>query len=337
MGPSIVAGIRYVRNAPGVRRIVVRAGLFVIPASALWALLAVTAHSVLRQQSGAYGLMLGALGVGAVIGALALPALRGHLSANTLITLATLVYGIGMIGVALVRSLPVVLAVLLVSGVGWVVVLSILNTAMMLTLPAWVRARSLAVYSMIFMGGQGVGGVVWGAVASVAGPSATLVLAAAITVFGLATMTVWPLYASTGELDREVVPLAESVPDDAIPATAGPVLIQIEYVVTEGNQLAFQTALRALATSRRRTGATAWEAWRDVVDRTLFVEEYTLHSWGEHLAQREERMTGYDRELESRAWRLAETTPTVRHLVRPQAIPSKDRGIAVADLIKQGR
>ncbi|MDR2379316.1 MAG: MFS transporter, partial [Bifidobacteriaceae bacterium] len=67
MAPAIASGLRYVRNAPGVRRIILRAAVFVIPASALWALLAVIAHGVMGQQSGGYGMMLGALGLGAVV------------------------------------------------------------------------------------------------------------------------------------------------------------------------------------------------------------------------------------------------------------------------------
>ncbi len=57
------------RHAPGVRRILWRAALFVLPASALWALLPVIASVRLHQGSGGYGLLLAALGAGAVAGA----------------------------------------------------------------------------------------------------------------------------------------------------------------------------------------------------------------------------------------------------------------------------
>jgi MFS family permease len=336
LGPSIVAGLRYVRNAPGVRRIALRSAVFVVPASALWALLAVVAHGVMGQSSGGYGLMLGALGAGAVAGALALPSLRGRLSNNALLLGASAVYAVGMLAVAFLRSLSGALAVLVVAGVGWVIVLSVLNTAMMLTLPSWVRARSLAVYSIVFMGGQGIGSMAWGVVATWLGPVTTLLVATSLVVLGLVTMAVWPLYRTTGTLDRQVVAMPEAVDDAAVPASTGPVLIQIDYSVTAEDVAAFEQAARALATSRRRTGAVSWDLWQDVSDRGRFVEQYTLSTWGEHVAQREERITGYDRELERQALALAAPNPRVSHLVRPEHMPRTDRGIAVADQQNRG-
>jgi MFS family permease len=336
MAPAIASGLRYVRNAPGVRRIAARAAMFVVPASALWALLAVVAHGGLGLGSGGYGLMLAALGGGAVAGALSLPALRGRFSNNAILSVGSVVYAAGMVLTALVHSVPVVVAVLVVTGAGWVCCLSILNTAMLMSLPAWVRARSMAVYSVVFMGGQGAGSMVWGAVGNVLGPAPTLLAGAAVTLAGVATVAVWPLYKSSGTLDRQIEPMRESAPDDAVPPMAGPVQIQVEYRVDAADEPAFRQAARALAPSRRRTGATSWDLWQDVVDRGLYIEEYTLPSWAEHLAQREERITGYDREPEREAAALAVSPRVVRHLVRPQSMPRTDHGIAVADLKMRG-
>ncbi|MDR2348077.1 MAG: MFS transporter [Bifidobacteriaceae bacterium] len=337
MAPAIASGLRYVRNAPGVRRIALRAALFVVPASALWALLAVVAHGGLRLGSDGYGLMLAALGVGAIGGALVLPYLKDRLSNNAILTASTLLYAACTAALALTGSVPLALTVLLLAGVGWVCCLSVLNTAMLLSLPNWVRARSMAIYNVVFMGGQGVGALFWGAVANTIGPDAALLAAAAITLMCLATMPQWPLYRSTGTLDREIEPMTESMPDDVVPASAGPVQIQVQYHVEASAEAAFRRAARALAASRRRTGATAWDLWQDVAEQRVFIEEYTLPTWGEHLAQREERMTGYDRELEREVLDLAAPDPGVRHLVRPKSMPKVDHGLAVADLTTKGR
>src|SRR5207244_6900020 len=90
--PALRAGGRYVRYAPVVRRILVRSALFLVPASALWALLPVVASQRLGLGANGYGLLLGSLGVGAVAGALALPRLRAKLSSNALLLAASLVY-----------------------------------------------------------------------------------------------------------------------------------------------------------------------------------------------------------------------------------------------------
>jgi MFS family permease len=60
--PGLRAGGRYVRSAPVVQRILLRAALFLVPASALWALLPLIATRRLGLGSGGYGLLLGALG-----------------------------------------------------------------------------------------------------------------------------------------------------------------------------------------------------------------------------------------------------------------------------------
>src|SRR5947209_3050869 len=69
---AIRAGGRYVRNAPVVRRILLRMALYMVPASVLWSLLPVLAAQRLHLGAIGYGLLQGSLGVGAVAGALGL-------------------------------------------------------------------------------------------------------------------------------------------------------------------------------------------------------------------------------------------------------------------------
>ena len=76
--PGLRAGGRYVRHAPVVRRILLRAALFLVPGSALWALLPLIATRRLGLGAGGYGVLLGALGVGAVGGAFILPQIRAQ-------------------------------------------------------------------------------------------------------------------------------------------------------------------------------------------------------------------------------------------------------------------
>ena len=79
--PGLRAGGRYVRHAPVVQHILLRAALFLLPGSALWALLPLIATRRLGLGSDGYGLLLGALGVGAIGGAFILPQVRARLSA----------------------------------------------------------------------------------------------------------------------------------------------------------------------------------------------------------------------------------------------------------------
>ncbi len=116
--PALRAGARYVRHSQVVRRLLLRSALFVLPGTALWALLPLVATQRLGLGSGGYGLLLAALGVGAVAGAVVLPRVAERLSTGLMVFLASLVYAAAQLGVVLVESLPLVVVLLLPGGRG---------------------------------------------------------------------------------------------------------------------------------------------------------------------------------------------------------------------------
>src|SRR5215207_608421 len=91
-GAALRAGTRYVRHSRVVRRLLLRSALFVLPGTALWALLPLVASRLLGLGSGGYGLLLGALGVGAVAGAVVLPRLLTRVTTGVMIFLASVVF-----------------------------------------------------------------------------------------------------------------------------------------------------------------------------------------------------------------------------------------------------
>ena len=66
--PALQAGRSYVRWSPYTRVVLIRAALFLLPAIALWALLPLVATQLLHLEAAGYGLLLAALGAGAIIG-----------------------------------------------------------------------------------------------------------------------------------------------------------------------------------------------------------------------------------------------------------------------------
>src|SRR6202165_301716 len=93
---ALRAGGRYVRYAPVVRRILLRTALFLVPASALWSLLPLIASLRLALGADGYGLLLGALGVGAIAGVVILPRARARLSINALLAASGIVYAVAL-------------------------------------------------------------------------------------------------------------------------------------------------------------------------------------------------------------------------------------------------
>src|SRR5277367_5982421 len=88
VGAAILAGMRYVRFSPPIHSVLLRSGTFIISASALWSLLPLVAKVELHRDSTGYGLLLGCLGVGSILGALLLHRLRQTFSHDVMVTSA---------------------------------------------------------------------------------------------------------------------------------------------------------------------------------------------------------------------------------------------------------
>ncbi|MFG2099356.1 MFS transporter [Micromonospora echinaurantiaca] len=313
---ALRAGGRYVRHSPIVRRLLRRALVFVIPASALWALLPLVANRRLGMNASGYGLLLGALGVGAILGGLLLPWVRTRMSPNQFLLVAGALYGGSLIAVASVQVVPVALVALLPAGVAWVTVLASINAEIQLFLPGWVRARGLAVYQVVQGGGQAVGAFVWGVVADTVGLVAALLAAGALMLVGGVTSQIWPL-PELREVTKDptvyLPPLRELAlePDPRV----GPVLVVVAYIVRPEREQDFIKAMDLVRGSRQRTGAMRWGLFREGECRDRLVEVYLVPSWDEHLRQHGGRLTGADQEAEERAKELADGEPEVRHLL----------------------
>jgi MFS family permease len=310
--PGLRAGGRYVRHAPVVRRILLRAALFLVPGSALWALLPLIATRRLGLGASGYGVLLGALGVGAVGGAFILPQIRARLSANALVAVASVSYAAALVVVVLSRNLALTVLVLLPAGVAWITFLSNVNAALQLFLPRWVRARGLSVYQMVLFGAQAAGAVIWGVVAGAAGLVPAFLISAAVMAAGAATLWFWPFH-QVADMDRSLVRWPE--PQLLISADRGNglVLVRTTYTIAAERQQQFLQAMVLLRQSRLRTGATDWALYQDGQDPRLFVELFRVPSWEEHLRQHRERQTGTDLQYHDDAAALSDPQPQTDH------------------------
>ena len=182
----IVEGFRYALGSRQVRTIMLRAFTFTISGAAAWALMPLVASEMLGKGSAVFGLLLGALGAGAVLGAVTSTWFRARFSAEAIIRAAGIVYGLGCLGVAYDPGLPAMLALLVLAGAGWVQALSGFSVAGQLWSPREVVGRITAMVSSLTFGGIALGSWLWGHFAEGHG------VAAALTASG-AAMIVLPL------------------------------------------------------------------------------------------------------------------------------------------------
>lgn len=182
--PALRAGGRFVWHEPVVKRILLRLAMFVAPATAMWALLPIIAKQRLHLAASGYGILFAALGVGAVTGAMVIPKVKGKLSANGMLTVAALSFGVGLALTVLVPSFVVALLALVVCGLGWTATASVLVAELQMFLPQWVRARAVAVYLMTFTAAQAVASPIWGQVTQHFGVTLAICVAAGLVVTG---------------------------------------------------------------------------------------------------------------------------------------------------------
>jgi MFS family permease len=315
--PALRAGSRYVWHEPIVRRILLRTILFITPAMALWALLPLIASQRLGLGADGYGALFGALGLGAIVGAVVLGRVRDRLSTNGMLGAAGVLYAAALAAIILAPSFPAALATLVLAGLAWMAVTSTLAAELQLFLPVWVRARGLAVYVVVFTGSMTAGALVWGLVAEGIGLQPTFLIAAIVVLAGVVGGVLWRV-PETGHLDREPAvywPEAR-LAFDPEPDT-GPVLVTVEYTVTPERETAFLEAMDHLRLSRRRTGATRWELYRDGERPDRFIEIFSVPSWEEHLHQHEGRLTAADREVEEAALAFSDPPARAEHLLPP--------------------
>ena len=314
MTGATVAAVRYVRNSPAILTVLLRAGIILFFCSSLFALLPSVARSVDERAIG-YGLLLGCFGAGAIGGALLMQTLRARFSTEMIVSAGVVVLGTAIVTIAWLHRLSTLAVVILVSGAAWVLFISLINALIQNLAPEWVRARVLAIFTLVYMGSFALGSAAWGGVAQHRGVRLALVCSG----FGTVASTVLALFAKLPDSTADLSPwnhwrmpaVVKEVRDDLL---GGPVLVTIEYTVILEQESKFVRAMHQYARVRRRDGAYSWGIYRDVEVANRFVEIFLVHSWAEHLRQHE-RQTTADRELEERVYSYIAGEPRVRHLL----------------------
>jgi MFS family permease/quinol monooxygenase YgiN len=315
---ALKAGYRYTRHSPAMRLVLVRAVGFFVFASALWAMLPLIARHGLGLDAAGYGILLGCMGAGAVLGAILLKRLRKAVSANTVSAAATLLYALAMLGLALVSNPWIAGLVLFAAGLAWIGMLTSLNVAAQMASPGWVKARALAVYLLVFQGAMTGGSVLWGSVASSSSVATALLIAAVGQGIGLLIAFRWRLPQDSASDLAPSNHWAEPVVFVQPSEDRGPVLVEIEYRVEPNRQAEFVEALRGFHSVRQRDGAIRWDVWEDVAEPGRVIESFVVESWIEHQRQHA-RVTRTDQldQATLNAFHVGDRPPVVRHLLRP--------------------
>jgi MFS family permease len=178
---DIAAGLYYAVRTPLVALILsllLTLGLFVMNHNVLVPLLA---RDVLHEGAHGFGLLMAAVGTGAIVGALALAMLaKGRPPLSLLLGTAAAASGLTLL-LAAIRNFWAAMLVLALIGFSQIVFLASCNSTLQLVVPDRMRGRIMSLYAFVFVGITPLGSLVVGTIAEWFGVSVAYALAGGVT------------------------------------------------------------------------------------------------------------------------------------------------------------
>jgi MFS family permease len=321
---AITLGIRYTRFTPALLWLLGMSAGFAITSAALQVLLPNLTQDRLGAGAGMYGLLLGAMGIGALAGGMSRARIGERLGGHTA------AFGIGLYGAAGVGTgfvtEPWAVAVLMaVAGAAWVWTLATLNTTIQALSHPWVRGRTMSLYMLAFSGVYPLGSLLAGAIGdgvdvhwAIAGLSAAAVLLGAAA-WQMPIIGVDEVAPSEPAVDWDPTPHGDTELE------GGPVMVLNTWMIEEDRLAEFLEALAELRLVRLRTGAYRWRLYRNADDPRRMTEAFNVASWEDHLLQHQ-RIDAAAAEAirRARSFDVADG-PTSRHLVAFEVVDPKHR------------
>ena len=314
---AIRTGMRHARHNRHLHATLMRTLAFFPFASAYWALLPLIARAQPQAGAAFYGLLLAAIGVGAILGSAGLGRLKEWLGPDGLVAAATVgtAAALALFGVARDPATAIVACVL--AGAMWTLTISTLYVSAQVALPDWVRGRGLAIFLTFIFGATTFASAIWGQIAALRSIEVALYIAAAGAV--LAIPLSWGSKLQTG-LGVNLAPsLHWRHPRVAfdIGWRQGPALVTIKYKVAPADREAFLGAMQEIGSERKRDGAYAWGVFEELSTEGSYTETFLIESWLE-LMHLYERVTDADRGMEEHVRKLLQAPPEITHLVAPR-------------------
>jgi len=312
--PAMRSGYRYVRHSPQVLKLMLRSFWFTLPMMAILALLPLLATDRLGMGAQGYGVLFACQGAGAVMGGLGLSRLRSRFTTNAITGTTVAVAALITLVLPFVSAPLLAMGLLVIAGGCWTMTHAANAGALQVYLPAWVRARGLAIYSMALFGGQAIGSLFVGWLSDQFSLVVAFIVSAVVMAAG-ATLAWWLPLKELAGIDRS--PIRNWLEPDLVvdpQENPGQVLVSITYWVDAHREQEFISRMSLLRRVRLRTGAIEWSLLKDGEVPRRYVEEFTVGSWDEHRWQHEVRFVASDQAAEQAVHELSSPAPEVRHL-----------------------
>ncbi len=311
MTNAIAQSIRYARFTPAFRRLLGLVALFAITSAVVQATLP-NRTSELGGSETTYGILLGFMGAGALVGALVRPRIVARLGVRSVPT-TIVVFGVAGVTVGLASSVVLASVGMMVAGAAWVLTLTTVNASSQLMAPEWIRGRAMSLYTLAFSGIYPIGSILSGALADVVGASGAMIGFSGVTiVLGLLA----PLFRipSLDQIESPEYTQTDPAPPH-VDTEGGPVMIANTWHIDRADLEEFVKLMSEIRRVRLLTGAYRWRLYRNSEDPHRITEVFECVSWEEHLAQHRRIDDGSAKLIRKARSFDRNGGPTTRHLV----------------------
>lgn len=279
---AISTGLRFARFTPPFRNLMLLVALFAVCSAVVQSVLPVHTE-YLGGGSVAFGLLYGAMGFGALAGAVLRPRV-GVWIQGSWVPYTISLFGVSGILLGLAPNLWVGGVGMFLCGLFWLLTLATLNATAQLMSPGWIRGRAMSIYSLAFAGVLPIGSILSGLVADQVGtPGSLLVFSSGALILGFFA----PRF-HVPHVDDVITP---EFSEDRSPAhgedgiEGGPVMVLNTWDIDQADFAEFTSVMNEVRLVRLSTGAYRWRLYRSTSHPTRFTELMVLRSWEEHLAQ----------------------------------------------------
>jgi len=215
---SVIEGFRHVWQNRPVRALLALLGLVSLTGMPYAVLMPIFADRVLGGGPRALGILMGASGIGALVGALRLAVRRGIEGLGTWVAASAAALGVALVAFSQSRSFALSVALLVPVGYSMMLEMASSNTLIQSLVPDALRGRVMAAYTMMFMGMAPLGALFAGAIADRLGAPATVALGGVACVGG-AGLFFWRLPTLRREARQLIVALQAAGGEPAEQAT----------------------------------------------------------------------------------------------------------------------
>ena len=181
---DIVEGFRWANKTKIIRSLLLLIGLVSLVGMPYTVLMPVFADNILHGGARALGILMGATGVGALLGALTLASKTGVKGLGRWVALTCAGFGVSIFLFSFSRYFWLSVLLLLPAGYSMMLQMACSNTLIQTMVPDQLRGRVMALYSMMFMGMAPFGALFGGALAQRAGAPITVAVGGVACMMG---------------------------------------------------------------------------------------------------------------------------------------------------------